>query len=170
MAGRKPKPTAVKEMLGNPGKRKLNKTEPTTKPGEPKRPLFLTAIAEQEWDDIVPILLDMKVLTVGDGSALASYCMSFARWQEAEAAISEHGVVFKEPIVGEEGDVVGYRIKKNPACTVAMAEKKEMRAALALFGLDPSSRTRIKGTAGEKPQSELGKLLLMRAQAKKATT
>lgn len=28
MAGRKPKPTAVKKLEGNPGKRKLNKNEP----------------------------------------------------------------------------------------------------------------------------------------------
>ncbi len=28
MAGRKPKPTAVKKLEGNPGKRKLNKKEP----------------------------------------------------------------------------------------------------------------------------------------------
>ena len=28
MAGRKPKPTALKELEGNPGKRKLNKKEP----------------------------------------------------------------------------------------------------------------------------------------------
>ena len=28
MAGRKPKPTAMKELEGNPGKRKLNKKEP----------------------------------------------------------------------------------------------------------------------------------------------
>lgn len=28
MAGRKPKPTAVKKLEGNPGKRKLNSKEP----------------------------------------------------------------------------------------------------------------------------------------------
>ena len=28
MAGRKPKPTAIKELEGNPGKRKLNNKEP----------------------------------------------------------------------------------------------------------------------------------------------
>ena len=31
MAGRKPKPTAVKKLEGNPGKRKLNKKEPALK-------------------------------------------------------------------------------------------------------------------------------------------
>ena len=30
MAGRKPKPTAIKKLEGNPGKRKLNTKEPIT--------------------------------------------------------------------------------------------------------------------------------------------
>ena len=35
MAGRKPKPTAIKELEGNPGKRKLNKKEPKPDKGMP---------------------------------------------------------------------------------------------------------------------------------------
>lgn len=33
MAGRKPKPTAVKKLEGNPGKRKLNTKEPVPAKG-----------------------------------------------------------------------------------------------------------------------------------------
>ncbi len=42
MAGRKPKPTALKELEGNPGKRKLNKKEPIPGKGMPdcKRIIF----------------------------------------------------------------------------------------------------------------------------------
>ena len=35
MAGRKPKPTAVKKLEGNPGKRKLNTKEPNPGKGMP---------------------------------------------------------------------------------------------------------------------------------------
>ena len=35
MAGRKPKPTAVKKLEGNPGKRKLNSKEPVPAKGIP---------------------------------------------------------------------------------------------------------------------------------------
>jgi hypothetical protein len=35
MAGRKPKPTAVKKLEGNPGKRKLNTKEPVPAKGLP---------------------------------------------------------------------------------------------------------------------------------------
>ena len=41
MAGRKPKPTAIKELEGNPGKRKLNKKEPKPEKGMPVCPEWL---------------------------------------------------------------------------------------------------------------------------------
>lgn len=41
MAGRKPKPTAIKELEGNPGKRKLNKKEPKPDKGMPVCPEWL---------------------------------------------------------------------------------------------------------------------------------
>lgn len=90
--------------------------------------------------------------------------MSFARWQEAEAIVSEHGVVVKEPVLDKKGDVVGWKLRKNPAVTAGLAEKKEMRAALGLFGLDPSSRTRLTGGSVPQPISELGALLQAQAE------
>ena len=41
MAGRKPKPTAVKKLEGNPGKRKLNTKEPNPGKGMPDCPAWL---------------------------------------------------------------------------------------------------------------------------------
>ena len=41
MAGRKPKPTAVKKLEGNPGKRKLNMKEPVPAKGMPACPDWL---------------------------------------------------------------------------------------------------------------------------------
>jgi P27 family predicted phage terminase small subunit len=159
MAGRRPKPTALKVLQGNPGKRKLNRSEPSTRRGAPDRPMFLTESAIAAWDHIVPLLLEMNVLTTSDGFALANLCMAFARWQEAEAAITEHGVVCKVPVMDKTYELVGWKITKNPACTVAMACQKEMRAQLSAFGLDPSSRSRIKGATQEAQKSPLVALL-----------
>ena len=41
MAGRKPKPTALKKLEGNPGKRKLNTKEPVPGKGMPDCPKWL---------------------------------------------------------------------------------------------------------------------------------
>lgn len=44
MAGRKPKPTAVKKLEGNPGKRKLNTKEPV-----PAKGMGLRLLVEVVW-------------------------------------------------------------------------------------------------------------------------
>ena len=49
MAGRKPKPAAVKKLEGNPGKRKLNTKEPNPGKGMPDCPAWLLPEAKTEW-------------------------------------------------------------------------------------------------------------------------
>ena len=48
MAGRKPKPAAVKKLEGNPGKRKLNTKEPIPAKGMPACPDWLMPEAKKE--------------------------------------------------------------------------------------------------------------------------
>ena len=47
MAGRKPKPTAVKKLEGNPGKRKLNVKKPVPAKGIPACPDGLNTEADR---------------------------------------------------------------------------------------------------------------------------
>ena len=48
--GRKPKPTALKVLEGNPGKRPLNLFEPTPEDKMPECPDWLEDEAKAEWD------------------------------------------------------------------------------------------------------------------------
>ena len=49
MAGRKPKPTSLKVLEGNPGKRQLNPNEPKPDASVPKCPAWLSKEAKREW-------------------------------------------------------------------------------------------------------------------------
>lgn len=49
MAGRKPKPTAIKKLEGNPGKRKLNTKESIPAKGMPNCPEWLMLQAASEF-------------------------------------------------------------------------------------------------------------------------
>ena len=66
MAGRKPKPTAVKKLEGNPGKRKLNTKEPNPGKGMPDTGLHLQPIVSPMPDGkrlrstSIPRVLPMK--------------------------------------------------------------------------------------------------------------
>ena len=69
MAGRKPKPTAIKKLEGNPGKRKLNTKEPIPAKGMPECPQWLLAEAKKEWERLADLMNQMGVLTEVDMAA-----------------------------------------------------------------------------------------------------
>ena len=91
VAGRKPKPTAVKKLEGNPGKRKLNTKEPVPAKGMPDCPEWLLPEAKKEWERLADLMNQMGVLTEVDMAAFAAYCQSYARWKEAQEHIDSEG-------------------------------------------------------------------------------
>src|SRR5438132_13074356 len=94
--GRNRKPTAVKKLQGNAGKRKLNPREPKPKVGVPEMPAHLPKIAVLAWKRLVPILTGMNVLTIADGDALGAYCSAIAQWGQAELAIAKYGILLAD--------------------------------------------------------------------------
>lgn len=151
MPGPAPKPTALKKLHGNPGKRALNGTEPRFS-GTPKCPEWLTKNAKAEWKRVVKELESLDLLRSVDSSALASYCQSFARWQSAEEIVDAEGQTVQEPITNKAGDVVGFKTKRHPATIIAKDERAAMHRAASLFGFDPASRSRI--SLPEVPQQD----------------
>ena len=87
MRGRRPKPTRMKVLTGNPGKRPLNQTEPQPEPVIPDCPVELGPSARREWDRLVGQLASLRILTPLDRAALAAYCGAYGLWAEATEAI-----------------------------------------------------------------------------------
>src|ERR1035437_1321216 len=121
-SGRRPLPTNVKKLRGNPGKRKLNRAEPRPITGEPELLQELGPIGQAEWCSIVPELLKLGVLSKIDQKALGGYCASFERWVLAERDVLKYGLTIEEPIIdpqtGFQRKLRGrflVRLKKNPA-------------------------------------------------------
>ena len=132
--GRKPKPTAVKVLEGNPGKRQLNELEPKPEKKAPKCPVWLDKEAKKEWRRISKQLGDLGILTEVDMAAFAGYCEAYSRWKEAEEFISKHGTIVKTPS--------GYW-QQVPQVSIAQTYLKIMIKFCEQFGLTPSSRSRI---------------------------
>ena len=63
MRGRKPKPTRLKVITGNPGKRPLNLDEPMPEPIVPDFPPELSPAAQIEWHRLAGELGKLRVLT-----------------------------------------------------------------------------------------------------------
>ncbi|MEQ8199569.1 MAG: phage terminase small subunit P27 family [Clostridiaceae bacterium] len=138
--GRKPKPTAIKVLEGNPGKRPLNKNEPKPEKKAPKCPVWLEAEAKKEWRRMSKTLEAIGVLTQVDASAFAGYCQAYARWKEAEEFLSKHGTIFKTPS--------GY-IQQVPQVSIAQTYLKIMKDFCSEFGLTPAARSRISVSTAE---------------------
>ena len=77
--GRKPKPTAVKKLQGNPGKRPLNKREPKPK-SDVKRPYGLgSGLQDRFWKEHAPELERIGILTGVDVAAFRSEQVSMTQ-------------------------------------------------------------------------------------------
>ena len=97
MRGRRPKPTRLKVLTGNPGKRPLNANEPRPEAATPECPVELGPVARREWDRMVGELAPLRILTHLDRAALAAYCGAYALWAEATEAIQKYGSMVKSP-------------------------------------------------------------------------
>lgn len=133
-AGRKPTPTNLKILYGNPGKRPLNQNEPKPKPVAPTPPKHLNNIAKKEWKRVAKELEPLGLLTTIDMAALAAYCMAYSRWVEAEDMIRQHGMLVKSPN--------GYPMQ-SPYLAIANKALDQMKGFLTEFGMTPASRSRI---------------------------
>ena len=95
--GRKPKPTAIKRLEGNPGKRPLNIYEPKPQKKAPACPDWLDEEAKREWHRLAKTMEAMGVLTEADRAAFATYCDAYSKWKDATEFINQHGQIFKTP-------------------------------------------------------------------------
>jgi P27 family predicted phage terminase small subunit len=135
MRGRKPKPTALKILYGNPGKRRLNENEPKPPLEIPDPPDHLDDVAKKEWARITALLSQLGLISQLDMAGIASYCVSFSRWADAERRVMKHGIIVISPDKKFP--------MKSPYLCVAESAMEAMRKMLGEFGLTPSSRARL---------------------------
>lgn len=122
-SGRRPKPIALRQLQGNPGKRKL--TGAVVPPsGAIVVPGALSGLGRAVWDEIAPVCLAMGTLTTADVQAFATLC-------ELEATIRQARPWKDQPKT------------LKAALRIELRYAAQLRAYYALFGLDPVSRARL---------------------------
>ena len=78
--GRPAKPTVLKLLAGNPGKRPINAQEPDAGTIDTNPPAELSDAAKAHWDRLAPMLTKSGVLKQSDRDLLFCYCESHAAW------------------------------------------------------------------------------------------
>ena len=141
MSGPVPKPTQLKVLDGNPGRRPIPVDEFRPATHVPECPAHLIGEAQREWYRLTAELARYGMVSEVDRGAIAMICTIWARYVEAEemiarAAQAAHGtgLFVKSPN--------GYPIQ-SPWVAVSNKAMELYRGYLAEFGLSPAARSRV---------------------------
>jgi len=134
MSGPPPKPTRLRLLQGNPGRRPLPKREPQPETGVPTRPGWLLPEAKREWSRIVPELDRLGLLAKIDRAMLSMWCQCWGLYVEAVKDIDENGISY----MTDKGNEV-----QRPSVGVMNKMIEKMTSLSARFGMTPSDRSRI---------------------------
>jgi P27 family predicted phage terminase small subunit len=133
MRGAKPKPTHLKVIAGNPGKRKLNAHEP--KPTAPLAgpPAWLTPSQLATWNTVVADA-PLGLLTALDAKTLLVYVIATDLHAQAVQEVASAGMM----VTTNSGDLM-----QNPHMAVINRQAVILLKAAAEMGLTPSARSRV---------------------------
>jgi P27 family predicted phage terminase small subunit len=142
MRGRKPKPTKLKLIKGNPGKRKLNKNEPQPENTAPEMPSFLQGEERNAWQYLVRELTRMGIIESCSRANMVVYCHFWTVAVEAKTKLEE---------LRKAGDGTDPKVIKtkqgnfipNPWLGIANHAAKELVKVSAALGLDIRERGRM---------------------------
>lgn len=150
--GPQPKPTVLKLIQGNPGKRPLELGgEVMPEVGVPSIPHHLNKEARKEWKRITVELVQLGLISNLDRAALALYCQAWGQLVMLEESLNadvalhmsegrdiSHAMSFTTS-KGYEGQKVKVQLINNL--------REQVNRYLAAFGLSPSSRGRVKASS-----------------------
>jgi P27 family predicted phage terminase small subunit len=177
--GRKAKPTALKVLEGNPGKRKINRKEPRpgkARVGVPAEFLVTRALSQADAKGFQPPMAGeeaakafrrlkgelekLNLLTVIDIELLSAYCQAYGFWKEASAQVNKLGMIITTP----NGNFV-----QNPFLAIVNKQALMMAKIASEFGFSPSSRSRLEVPDGGSKDDPLEQLLAGRAARQKTS-
>lgn len=127
MPGRYPKPTKLKLLEGNPGRRALP-DEPEFRQTTADPPPRLDKYGLEEWNRVAPALVEHGILTEPDRAALEAYCRWFSLWRKSMMEI-------------EAGRLKPRAYQQMLAR--ARDASKEMRAFQTQCGITPATHSRV---------------------------
>lgn len=137
------KPTNLKLVEGNRGKRSLSNQEPDPEYlDDLTAPEYLDARAKAVWNEIAPALRRTRLLTGIDSQMLALGCIAVAQCRHATEKLKDNFVRNEIEIKGKPGEVT-HGESLNPWLIVQSMSFKQAMAVFREFGMSPAARTRI---------------------------
>lgn len=152
MRGRKPTPTVLRVLRGNPGRRPINTDEPATSALSAKCPDELSdAEAHAEWDRTIVPAITHGQITGAERVLAIAHCELWSTWRSQLADAARH------PHVVAVGDKK-YPMP-NPARVMANKTLQLLTKIDAELGLTPTSRSRVIAKPRVTPTNPLERFL-----------
>lgn len=158
--GRPPKPTHLKLVTGNPGKRPIpdDWVKPSKLDKAPPPPKHLDAYAAAEWRRLAKELATLGTLTNLDRGPFAAYCQAWSIYLHAQEAIDD---MARKDDTGMGAMLMRTKagnVIQNPLIGIRNQAMKNMVRYAAEFGFTPSSRVRVQdgAPAGARQNREAG--------------
>ena len=145
MKGRKPVPTVLKLLRNNPGKRRMNESEPVpgTLATEAPEELDGDENGAREWKRTIAPAIGIGQITAADRAPAIIHCVLWSTWRSQLADAAQHAHVVA---VGKNKYPT-----PNPARMMANKTLQLLLKVDAELGLTPVSRTRVT-SSGSVPQ------------------
>lgn len=157
--GRKPKPTELKRLAGNPGKRPLPSRDRQPEPADLKAPKgHLPREGWELWRDLAPRLSKLGLFGELDRQAFEMLCIHYAYAYKAEKVLRREGILAK----GSMGQPV-----KHPSHQVLMDHSKMLLRYATEFGMTPSSLASLLPTDSSEREKSLAELLFETVQSER---
>ena len=134
MRGRKPKPTHLKLLAGNPGKRPLNMDEPRPEGALFEAPEWMTENQKAGWAYAIAHA-PRGLLKQLDRSVLAIWVVAEDLHRQASEQVEKYGMLTKAPNTGVP--------MQSPYLPIVNKQAQIMLKAGAELGFTPTSRSRI---------------------------
>jgi len=158
----RPTPTAIRKLSGG-NLQRIN-------PNEPKHYCYRNAdavplpksiskepLAKEEWDEIIPGLIQNRMLSRSNLKTLANYCLAYAAAEHAQDDVIENGRWVHEEIYNTKtGEQIGTKRKINPNIKLAAEARCEMLRHAIEFGLTPAAATKVAAGPVEEKKSSFG--------------
>jgi len=150
------KPTKLKLIEGNPGKRPLPMDEPKPRPVAPKCPTDIDGEAKRVWKRLAPKLEKMGLLCDTDGDAFANLCQIRSRLIAIHKFIKGKNASLVQQTERPALDGgVSYEIKASPYVIMEKQYYQLFRMYACEFGLTPRGRVGLSVGTGEDDGDDL---------------
>ena len=149
------KPTALKLLEGNRGRRPLPEDEPKPKPVIPRCPSYVDAQSRKSWKTLAPKLFRLGLLTEVDAELLADLCQIRSRLISIYRFIKKANKSLVQVKVTVAGSGQEHKeIQQSPYVVMERQYQELFRKLSSEFGLSPRGRVGLSVGRNEPDEGE----------------